>query len=451
LRFDHRQKRWLIWREHWWAEDAEHKVTGLAKQAARHRYRLARHAGNEDERKREAKWALDSESRYRLDAALTLAQAEPALADIEQWDSDPWLVGVANGVLDLRTCKLRAGRQSDRITIHTNMPFDASAGCPLWEHTLGEIFEGSAEVIGFVHRAVGYSLTGDTSGQCIFLCYGEGSNGKSTFLETLRRVFGDYARNLPFSAFELKARSNIPNDVATLPGRRYVTAIETSDSIRLNEARLKALTGCDTITARQLYKEHFEFRPVAKFWLAFNHKPRVSDDSHGLWRRVRLIPFLRQFEKDRDEHLLEKLNAEGPGILAWAVRGCLAWQAEGLGMPPAVRAATEAYRKESDRLSEFLDDQCIIHPQARVPVGNLWATYEYWARQNGDRWPLDRRALTERMQKRFEKKRQGHSRDWHWLGVCREIDAQALGIPLDADMRADADVDSNISPTTRPI
>jgi putative DNA primase/helicase len=375
------------------------------------------------------------------------------LANTGEWDGDPWLLGVANGVVDLRTGKLRAGRPSDRITIHTNVSFDPSARCPRWEQAVNEIFEGNTEDVGFIRRAVGYSLSGDTSEQCLFPCYGEGSNGKSTFLETLRDVFGGYARNLPFSAFELKARSNIPNDIATLPGRRFVTAIETGDSIRLNEARLKALTGCDTTTARLLHREFFEFRPVAKFWLAFNHKPRVADDSHGFWRRVRLVPFKRRFDEGQaDTRLPDKLRAEAQGILAWAVRGCIAWQAEGLGVPPDVRAATQAYREESDPLSEFLDEECIIDARARVRVGDFWASYDLWARQDSrERWPLDRRAFTQRMERRFKKDRKGHDRDWYWLGLCRKIDAQGQRIPTGADTRRAADTDLPISPITRPV
>jgi putative DNA primase/helicase len=288
----------------------------------------------------------------------------------------------------------------------------------------------------------------------VFLCYGEGANGKSTFLETLRAVFGEYARNLPFSAFELKARSNIPNDIATIPGRRLITAIETGDATRLNEARLKALTGCDTITARQLYKEHFEFRPAAKFWFAFNHKPRVADDSFGYWRRVRLIPFLRRFdESSADRQLLDKLRAEAPGILAWAVSGCLAWQAEGLGTPSVVKAATEAYREESDPLPDFLSEMCVVHSSARCEVGLLWSDFADWTRLNGERWPsMDRQAFGERLHGRgFEKRRYGHNRTWHWFGVCRKIDAEALGIPTDADTRADADVNFNKSPIARLV
>jgi putative DNA primase/helicase len=254
--------------------------------------------------------------------------------------SDPWLFGVENGVIDLRTGSLRAGRQKDFITMHSDLPFDASAKAERWEQFLREIFDGNEEVIDFVQRAVGYSLTGLTSEQCFFACWGAGSNGKTTFLEMLRQVLGSYAYNAPFSMLELTARGSIPNDVAALVNRRLVTGSETNELSRWNEQRVKVLTGCDDITARFLYNEFFTFTPIAKFWLAFNHKPIVDDASHGFWRRVRLIPFLHRFEgAAADQDLMKKLRAESPGILAWAVRGCLKWQQEGLGIPEIVKLA----------------------------------------------------------------------------------------------------------------
>jgi putative DNA primase/helicase len=232
-----------------------------------------------------------------------------------------------------------------------------------------------------------------------------------------------------------------------------VTANETDDKARLNEARVKSLTGGDTLTARLLHKEFFQFRPIAKFWLAFNHKPRVADDSHGFWRRVRLIPFLHRFtEAEADKHLLDKLRAEAPGILAWAVRGCLDWQAKRLGMPSSVRAATEAYREESDPLSGFLAEKCLIDPATRAPVGELWAAFDRWQGEyNRERWTLDRRSFNQRMEKRFEKRRHGHARDRYWFGVCLRTNVETPGTPSGADMRTDADADLHISPTSRTI
>jgi putative DNA primase/helicase len=272
-RFDHRRGRWLIWLGHWWAEDEKEMVLQAAKKIARFRLQYSTTIDNATGADLEAKWALRSESRPRLEAMLKLAQSEHPLSDPGKgWDANPWLLGVPNGVVDLRTGQLSDGNQSDKITMHTNVPFNPSSKAPRWEQFFDQIFGGNQELIDYVQRAAGYSLTGDVSEQVLFLAYGTGANGKSTFLEVLRHIIGTYAYNLPFSAFELKARSAIPNEIAALSAKRFVTAIETNESAELNEGRIKALTGSDPITARFLYREFFTFIPTSKYWLAFNHK-----------------------------------------------------------------------------------------------------------------------------------------------------------------------------------
>lgn len=191
---------------------------------------------------------------------------------------------------------------------------------------------GPVDLVRFVQRAVGYSLSGATGEQCLFLLYGTGADGKGTFTNQLKRVLGDYGWNMPFATIEAKDRAAIPNDLAALAGRRFVVASETNDGTRLNEGRIKALTGSDPITARFLHGEFFEFEPVAKFWLSVNHKPVVRDESHGFWRRIRLIPFMKTFPINPT--LGDRLHTKAPGILAWAVRGCLHWQREGPGGAP---------------------------------------------------------------------------------------------------------------------
>ncbi len=441
LRFDHLRKRWLIWQEHWWQEDADGEVVRLAKQAARYRLQCATAIPSDDERQKQVQWAVNSESRNRLEATLVLAQAERPLADPGiNWDADAWLLGVKNGVVNLRTGKLRAGRTSDRITLHADFAFNPLAQCDRWQQFLSEIFLGNSELIDFVQRAVGSSLTGDTREQCAFLCWGKGANGKSTFLEVLRRVLGSYAHNLPFSAFELKARASVPNDIAAIVGRRFLTAVETNESVHLNEARLKALTGEDSITARFLYKEFFTFRPTGKVWLAFNHKPLVADDSPGFWRRIRLIPFLASFEGSEDKQLASKLSDEAEGILAWAVRGCLAWQEQGLGTPLTVREATAAYREESDPLRDFIADCCVLHMDARIEAGPLWSCYRDWTKENAVPRPLSRQQFSDRLEGLGLKKvRMGHDRTWTWLGICRLIDVDVQHISVPTDPRTDAD------------
>jgi putative DNA primase/helicase len=247
--YDHQRRRWFVWRDHWWTDDSDGEVQRFAKLAARTRLRAAAQIADDHEREQQVKWAVHSESRYGLQAVLSLAQAEASLADDGAgWDGDPWLLGARNGVVDLRTGALRHGKPTDRITLNTTVAFDPLARCERWMQFLNQIFLGDAELVAFVQRAVGYSLTGATREQCLFLCHGGGANGKSTFLETIRHVAGGYGWNLPFSVFELLGRDGIPNDVASLVGKRLVTAIETNEATRLNEARVKALTGSDTVS-----------------------------------------------------------------------------------------------------------------------------------------------------------------------------------------------------------
>ena len=378
---------------------------------------------------------------------MELVKSEKLIADDGgNWDRNSWLMAVANGEVDLRTGSLRPGTPEDRITLHAEIAFDPDAQCPRWMRFLEEVFDGDAELISYLWRAIGYSLTGDTSEQCFFCFCGNGANGKSTLLNTTRYVIGTYASNLPFSAFELTARSAISNDVATLPGKRFVTAIETDESARLNEARIKALTGGDILTARPLYRDYFSFKPVAKFWLAFNHRPIVADDSHGFWRRVHLIPFDKQFDPRVDTKLEDTLRSEAPGILAWAVRGCLLWQAQGLNPPFTVMAATQVFRTENDPLQDFLDDRCEFDPSAEVSVATLRETYVRWARENGER-NIPRLQFSRRLEAMGLQKRQhGHSRTWTWFGIklrgyaLPEIDDPPAPATTDsANMRTDAD------------
>jgi putative DNA primase/helicase len=214
VRYDHRRGRWLVWEAHRWRPDRNGQVYRLAKDAMRRRFRDAASIEDLNTRSLAAGWAVKSENRNRLDALLKLAQSELPLADTgEDWDADPTLLCVSNGVIELKTGTLRDGRREDRLTMSADTAFQPAARCPRWEQFLAEVLDGDQALISFVHRAVGYSLTGATSEQCLFLCHGTGANGKSTFLEVLRHVLGDYGLNTPFSTLELQQRNGIPNDV----------------------------------------------------------------------------------------------------------------------------------------------------------------------------------------------------------------------------------------------
>jgi putative DNA primase/helicase len=283
----------------------------------------------------------------------------------------------------------------------TGTPYDPDATCPRWDRFLCEVFGADDALVGFVQRAVGYSLTGDTSEQCLFLCYGTGANGKGTLTHALHHVLGDYAYAMPFSTVELQQRSAIPNDLAALLNRRFVSASETNDGTRLNESRIKALTGGDPLTARFLHAEFFTFDPVGKYWLAVNHKPVVRDDSYAFWRRLRLIPFTETFRVNKA--LGRTLRDAAPGILAWAVRGCLAWQEHGLDPPATVTRATADYAAESDVLRAFLDEATEPAPEEEVQASALFTHYRRWADRHGlsDRERLSATAFGRKARERF--------------------------------------------------
>jgi putative DNA primase/helicase len=234
-------------------------------------------------------------------------------------------------------------------------------------------------LIRFVQRAVGYSLTGSTNEQCLFILYGSGANGKSTFLNTISAMLGDYARQTPTDTLLVKRGDGISNDVARLHGARFVSAMEVDNGRRLAEAQVKQLTGGDLMAARYLYQEFFEFRPQFKLFMGVNHTPVIQGTDHGIWRRIHLVPFTVTIAKeDQDKRLVEELHAERSGILRWAVEGCLTWQAEGLEPPTAVAEATEEYRAEMDVLARFLLECRDVGPEARVATGLLYARYVGW-------------------------------------------------------------------------
>lgn len=386
FRFDIRRKAWLKYEEPQWKLDPGKVVRRAALDYVRARQVEAVTLVDMDKRRRLLKFGIASETKAALDHIVSIAEWQPGMMDSgEGWNADPWLLGVPNGVVDLRTGNLRAGHADDRITMVAGVPYDAEAQCPRWWRFLMEVFENDTELVDFAWKLAGYMLTGRTTEQIITICYGPGGNGKSRFLSVLKAALGDYGATLPFSSLTHVPSGNEPsNDLAALEGKRLITASEINEGARLNEARLKSLTGEDAISARFLYGEHFTFMPVGKLIFSVNHKPVVKDDSHGFWRRVRLLPFMHKFEgAERDLGLAEKLTAEMPGILAWAVQGCTAWQEAGaLPIPEAIRVATSEYEADSDQLAEFIQTRCEVHADETTPGAALYKSYQEWCDAN---------------------------------------------------------------------
>lgn len=379
-RHDIRRKGWMQYQSPRWAYDPGKTVRRAMLKFVQQRHRDALRLTDYERRQKLVKFCLQAESKTSIEQLVSMAEWNELLQDNgEHWDEQPMLLSVPNGVIDLTTGELRPGTPTDKLTMLAGVPYHPDAECRRWWQFLSEVFDGDPELIDFAQKLCGYMLTGMTTEQVIVMCYGPGGNGKSLFLNTLRLIAGEYATTLPFSSLSAQAADAVSNDLAALQGRRIVAASEINEGVRLNEARLKSLTGGDEISARFLYSEHFTFVPVAKFILSVNHKPVVRDDSHGFWRRVRLLPFMVKFEGDaRDPFLAAKLKEEAIGILAWAIQGCLLWQKEGLPMPASVREATDEYAADSDPLNEFLRACCDVLPDETCTASELYKAYDSW-------------------------------------------------------------------------
>jgi P4 family phage/plasmid primase-like protien len=410
LKFDHRREHWLQWNSHHFIPDIDGQLVRYGIEAARRRFDNAWHNDvlDEETKKKEAGWALSSEAKGKIDAFLSIASnLEPITDSGDQWDWDDLLFGVPNGVIDLRTGKLRAGTPDDKVTKQSPIIFDDKAKAPRWEKFLREIFCDDEKLISWIQMACGYSLTGITKEQSLFICYGAGANGKSKFLALLRYVLGDYAFDAPFSTFEAHLNTSVPNDLASLENKRLVTSSETNDGTRLNEARLKSITGGDPITARYLHQEFFTFAPKLKLWLAVNYLPLIRDNSLGFWRRVRTIPFERTFSGDTDDKdIFEKLVAEGPGILNWFIDGCLRWQKEGLfNLPEPIKDANKEYKDDSNLLFAFIGDSIVPREGTKISATELYKAYKHWAFTAGlmDKELLTSTAFGKIMGKQFKR------------------------------------------------
>lgn len=408
---------WFIWDDTRWERDEKFQILKLAKNTAKQMYQMAK-ATND---KFLFKHAVRSESEARLKAMINLVRSEGVAARSEDFDKDLFLLNCKNGTLNLETSELKPHSKDDFITRRVELDYRGDADCPEWRRFLMTIFQGDTQLIDFMQRAVGYSLSGSTKEQCIFILYGVGMNGKSTFLKHIFRILGDYAINTPATTLMEKYNDSIPNDVARLKGTRFVTALESGKSKALAEAQIKALTGDDPISARYLHREYFDFFATFKIFFATNHKPNISGTDKGIWRRIITIPFERVIQpKERDPKLDEKLSAEYEGILKWSVEGFQIWQKQGLGRPDKVVAATNEYQEESDLIGNYIEERCVLGQDCKVQSGVILKDVQQWAKDNGLRY-INRNEFIDYMKKRgFVKDRLTHGDDkgnLYWFGI----------------------------------
>ena len=418
--YDHAQRRWFLFGDHHWRPDTTGAIVQMAIKAMRQRQAIALTTTDSTERNKRLKRALDGEAEARIRHMLDIARTHPRLAiEGTEWDQDSWMLGVQNGVLDLKTGALRPGRSADRITKVAAVPYSAEATCPRWDRFILEVSDGDPALADFHHRSVGYALTGETSEQCFWIDYGLGGNGKSTYLETLTRyVIPEHSWTMSFPVSSW-TESLSEYQRAELVGKRFVVAKESEQQKRLNTEFVKSLTGQDSVNARHPYGRPFAFIPSAKFILACNHRPVIRDDSHGMWRRVRLVPFQRTFTLDPT--LPDELAREAPGILRWAVEGCLRWQQHGLEAPTAVTEATTEYQQESDTLGSFIAACCLEMDEVQVQAGHFYKAYDEWCDHNQipDADRASGRAVGERMKRTYRASESRHV-TYHGIGLRTE-------------------------------
>ena len=426
LRYDLARGAWRTWDGRRWALDSGELPRRWMGELAKALLIEAADIHDPAAQSAQVRWALRSQARSVVDNSLSLAQslAGVGVGQVE-WDADPWALNCENGTIDLRTGQLREHRRRDLVTRLAPVDFHptGAAKSDAWEKFLAAAVP-DPEVREFLQRAVGYSLTGDTREEKLLFIHGPAAAGKSTFLETVRAVLGDYATTADFETFIRRPAGGGPrNDIARLAGARLVVGIEVQQGAALAEGLVKTLTGGDTVAARFLYGETFEFRPTFKLWLAANDAPRVSAEDTGVWRRILRVPFDHVVPPERrDPGLKPRLLADRAAVLAWAVQGCLAWQKTGLNPPAAVLAATEEYRESQDDFGEFLADCCELVSAGEATPHELKTAFDRWNSERGAKYSIGPRTFAERLKARgVEPGRNHNGRFWRGIRLLRSV------------------------------
>jgi len=417
---------WIIWKENKWrpcekGEEMRYAVSVLQKQVAHAKQLMTQ---DPDRAKTNLSHAISSQKLPRLKAMLELAATLPRMsATASELDSDIYLLGVGNGIVDLKSGKLMPNTPSLLVTRYCNADYVEDAKCPLWIRFLQDVFCEDDETVESVQRILGYTLTGSNTEEVLIICCGYGSNGKSVFQNVISSIMGDYAKNAPSTL--LKARRSDDtgprNDLAGLAGARYASINEMQAGDRLDEQTIKQLAGREDIAARYLYKEFFSYRPQFTPFLRTNHKPIVTGVDDGIWRRLLMLPFKRQFVgQDKDSQLEEKLMSERDGILRWMVQGAVKWHKEELNLSQTIQNESRQYRSDSDVLAEFLSEECEFLPNERTTQRVLWERWRNWCTDSGVRHG-SKKSFTRRLAERGHEIAKSNGKRYYKGVKCNSI------------------------------
>jgi len=392
LKFDLEKSAWLVWDGHRWSDSDPSHITPLVKETVRS-------IPTPGDKESDA-WAEHSESAGSINAMLSMASREPGIPiHEEELDPDPWAFNCANGIVDLRTGDLRPHDKLAMCSKASPVAYNPDARCPLFIEFLREISMGRDDIVNFLQRWFGYSMTGDVSAQTFAIFFGNGANGKSTLVELVAKILGDYGKSAPPDVFIQKNQSGIPNDVAALRGARMVLTTETEANAKLAESKVKSLTGGDRVVARYMRGEFFEFSPTWKIIISTNHRPRISGGDSGIWRRIVLVPFDFFATGDKlDSQLPKKLWAEREGILTWMIRGAVAWYKagqgrQGLAIGKVLLQETQEYRNDEDVIGRFLAEGCWQRGEGAIDIANfktpsstLLECFVEWCQREGEQY-----------------------------------------------------------------
>lgn len=424
VKYCNQNKQWYLWEEGYgrWKQDITGKVQEFAKTVIRNIPNEIEHK-NADHQDKLRKWALASQTPARMSAMLDLVSTDYMVAiRIEDLDQDNYLFNMDNCTYDLQHHTILQHDACNMITKTCGYNYDINAKCPEWIKFLDRIFIGNKEkdvVIKYLQKAIGYSLTGSTAEQCIFMLHGSGANGKSTFVEGLRLLMGDYGSTIDSKSLTTDA-NGVRNDIAALTGVRLLSASENKKGSTLDEELIKKLSGGDKVKCRFLFHEEFEFTPILKLWWAFNHAPRLRDMTHSMWRRVKLIPFnerITDAEKVPIEQIIKKFKDELPGIFNWAIEGLKLYQQEGLQDINSITQTVDEFKIEQDILNPWIVDELVVGDETYVVKTNeLYRSYINWCEWNNERRPMSITKFSLELKEREWKKT--HMRDGnYYVGV----------------------------------